>query len=399
MPTDELIDDPLADPLIDQRARAEKMRGGQLSLAQNPFAGPQQPQMSMAGAPQPAAPPKMTREQREQELYDRINKRPDGEQYVEQAKRREEGSNRRLMLALTLGSMGGEAMQPFAKSLQEHALKESTPYEIPGGWGTATSQGVVWNEGKQRESDLTHLQFMQKQDQDAETKRLARIDTNTRAQQHNETVQAIAAANRAARGGHGGNEPLVQVFDPSTQTTMYVPRSQAKGMQPPPKGGGRIPTSELNKVNDDQGKVDQFANLIDTWKPDYGGWGTKVGNFIGNYSPVSTEGQQDQAQWWKTYQGFVNEVRHGQFGAALTPVEKAEFEKAIVTSETNPEMVTAYLQKQHTLAERARDRRLQTLQRGGYDTSSFTGGPPGAAPGAAGPTAAGGAGGWGIVRR
>lgn len=148
---------PPDDPRMQGRVLASNLRG-------NPFMPPSKfpaPQMSLApeygGAEQQPARKPETSDDIIRRIDERMARPPDAAALIEHAKTREAGSNRKLALALALGSTGGESMQGFAGGLRDQALKESTPYEIPGGWGTATSEGVVWNPAKQQEADLNHM--------------------------------------------------------------------------------------------------------------------------------------------------------------------------------------------------------------------------------------------------
>jgi len=91
------------------------------------------------------------------QINEKIGKRPEAGPLIDYARQRREQSNRDLMLALTLGAKGGEAFQPAAGHVLTQALKSGGDYEIPGGWGTVTDKGVVWNPEKQEQADLQRL--------------------------------------------------------------------------------------------------------------------------------------------------------------------------------------------------------------------------------------------------
>lgn len=312
---DEAIDDPLTDPLVDQRARLAKMRGQQLSLAQNPFGGPQQPNMSMAPgagsmpppagpapAPAPAAAPAPQRPSSGdlmQQMSEEMSRRPDSAPYIADAKKREEQSNRRLMLSLTLGQMGGEAMQPFAKALQEQSLKDGQPYEIPGGWGRVTSDGVIWNPEKQREAKLAHLQNLYGVQEKADTARLGqqqRSDDRNRdfafrremEEGRRDDRREAAADRRAGRADAAGSRAEQQRwrmedqtrnhFDQITKDTRDV-LNTARVLESMPTNGRLTPIQQsnliilLNKFQDPgsvvrEGEFDRVAaaqGLLQKW--------------------------------------------------------------------------------------------------------------------------------------
>lgn len=320
---DPVVDDPLTDPLVDQRARLAKMRGQQLSLAQNPFGGPQQPNMSMApgagsmqppAGPAPAAapvatpaPPQPTSVDLMKQMSEEMNRRPDSAPYIADAKKREEQSNRRLMLSLTLGQMGGEAMQPFAKALQEQSLKDGQPYEIPGGWGRVTSEGVIWNPEKQREAKLAHLQNLYGVQEKTETARLGqqqRSDDRNRdfafrremEEGRRSDRQEAAADRRAARAESAGGraeqlrwrveDQNRNHFDQITKDTRDVLNQSRVLAQLPPDGklsavqqgsliimlnkfqdpGSVVREGEYDRVKAAQGMLQRWGNLPEYFK-------------------------------------------------------------------------------------------------------------------------------------
>src|SRR5262245_35299080 len=246
-------------------------------------------------------------------------------------------ANERTLLALTLGAMGGESFRPAAGQLLKQAL--------------ADPEAARDRHAKRLEAQAKIFESM------------------ALAEQTDATRRALA---------HPPADPLVQVQN-TDGTITYVPRSQAPGMQAPPRGTGRgqppggrqLSPSAVNQISADESRMSQFTNLRDSWRPEYGGMGTGVGNLSGRYNPLASEQQRAQSQWWQYYQEFVNDMRHGQFGSALTPTEKAEFEKAMVTPNTDPRMISAYLERQLKIAENARQRRLENFKRGGYDVSGF----------------------------
>ena len=102
--------------------------------------------------------------------------------------------------------------------------------------------------------------------------------------------------------------------------------------------------------------IDTTARLRDTFKPEYGG-NTLTGSLENFYLRNKPGGDDSgQAQWWQDYQAYVNGVRNKLFGAALTPSEQAEFEKAIVTPRMSPVESKKNLERQAELAAKAAKR-------------------------------------------
>lgn len=91
------------------------------------------------------------------EIARRMGMPPETGPLIAQAKQREEQSRQDLLAGLALSLKGGSSLQPLGGHVFQQALKTQGPQEIPGGWGTVTSQGVTWNPEKQREADLSRL--------------------------------------------------------------------------------------------------------------------------------------------------------------------------------------------------------------------------------------------------
>jgi len=393
--TDEDLELTAAIPYLTGQAKAQALRQPRpRALPSMPTGGVETPQPSPGADPRTPTPAPTVAGLRQQ-AYEAANTAseraaeiPDTAAMQATYRRRYEGAGPDMALAWMLGERGGATGREMSGQILQNAIAARAPEQTP--YGTLDYGGFTANPFKQRELEVQRMLDKAKilegsahHMEDANQRRVANEQANEIRREALDLKRTIAAN----RGGAGG--PLVPVFDPATQQKVYMPRSQAAGMAVPPRGGagGRpLTATEVDKITGDEGKVAQFSSLVSTWKPEYGGMGTGVGNFVGRNSPISSEAQRSQAQWWQQYQAFVNDVRHQQFGAALTPTEQAEFEKAIVTPNTDPRMVNTFLQTQLKVAENSRARRVANLGRAGYDVRNFGGGEPQQQqPGAPGP--------------
>lgn len=136
------------------------------------------------------------------------------------------------------------------------------------------------------------------------------------------------------------------------------------------EAGAKPSDSMLTKFNDEIGNYSMMSGLSSGFKDNYaasvpldvvGG----VENMIGNKLGI---GFKEQSDWWRRYQEFVNEVRHGKFGAALTPSEKAEFSKQIVSVGMNPQVIREYVSQQERIMYNALARKEQMARGSGYNT-------------------------------
>lgn len=175
---------------------------------------------------------------------------------IEHARQREEGSNRKLMLALTLGSKGGESFKPFASLMGQQAMKESEPLKVEGGY--VTSDGLVMDPGfesKRRQQQLeTQAKIYESMAQHAETVQqrnlaLKAADDTKRelAYMQDQTRHEIAAA-RGSGGGAGGKLHLQRAgTTPSGELVSYDPGSGQQLVNGQPYNGPVMSQATLDK--------------------------------------------------------------------------------------------------------------------------------------------------------
>lgn len=113
--------------------------------------------------------------------------------------------------------------------------------------------------------------------------------------------------------------------------------------------------------------------LVSTYKPEFSGNYIMGGaeNFVRRNMPGGDS--SGQAQWWQDYQSYVNQVRNDLFGAALTPGEKSEFEKSIITPRMSPEESKKNLDRQRQISVRAAQRQAKAYTSMGYDKDAIEG--------------------------
>lgn len=117
--------------------------------------------------------------------------------------------------------------------------------------------------------------------------------------------------------------------------------------------GDKLTTQLLDDFRDKGGAVEQMVNLRASFKPEYAGKLPIAGELelaLANMMPMSQE-DREFALWWKGYQDRINVIRNELFGSALTDPERIEFEKAMISITTDPQLVMEYLEKAETLAK------------------------------------------------
>lgn len=210
-----------------------------------------------------------------------------------------------------------------------------------------------------------------------------------------QNAQAVAGINSQGSGNESWGQPVTEAG--ADGKPIVVRYSNRKGRQvveaatPAPRV--RAPAAKI--INDLTAAGTNVANLTrlgDTFQDRYGGniilgdMANKIGRTFGD--------ETGQSQWWQDYQAYINEVRNKLFGSALTPQERTEFEKAVVTPRMNSGEIKKNLARQVELAKAGALRLANPYLSGGYDREMIEGAlgmgiddlnaPPAATPAAAG---------------
>lgn len=175
---------------------------------------------------------------------------------------------------------------------------------------------------------------------------------------------------QAATGGGDANKPPSGYRWGKDGALEYIPGGPAD-----PSGAGRNVRAPGAKMINDIGKVgtnlETMTRLEEGFQDRYGGNVIlgDMANTIGRTVGDST----GQAQWWQDYQAYINTVRNQLFGAALTPQEKDEFLKAVVTPRMNPGEIKKNLARQKQLARKAASRQVKPYLAAGYNQEVIEG--------------------------
>lgn len=144
----------------------------------------------------------------------------------------------------------------------------------------------------------------------------------------------------------------------------------------PSAGPAPVKTSPLSAPEEkllDEGtqKAQGATRLLTSFKPEYaglaGGSETLANLELGYDRRMAASGspEEDRANWWQDYQNYLNTVRHGVFGARLTPFEVDQFNKAAVTPNMAPDLAQKNLDRQSSLLQQALVRQAQAAAAGG----------------------------------
>ena len=122
----------------------------------------------------------------------------------------------------------------------------------------------------------------------------------------------------------------------------------------------RVPAKVLDNFAKAGKNLDTFDELDNSFKDDFaqsnflGIPSEKVGdleNWLGSTGFI--KGNQPQADWWRIYNDWAQEVRNGRFGASLTATEKADFNKIKLNPSSSASTVKNELKRQKSIVARA----------------------------------------------
>lgn len=145
-------------------------------------------------------------------------------------------------------------------------------------------------------------------------------------------------------------QPRKALIDPLTQA--LTPIGGAKANEPKP-----LSEKIIKDVGDTGKLVANLEHFNSTFRPEFAGqplYSGEIKNQLGASGLVGQYGPQ--SDFWRQYASFRNEVRHGTFGASLTPGEKSEFEKADVHPGLDEQRIKVNFARQLDVARQAAKR-------------------------------------------
>lgn len=132
------------------------------------------------------------------------------------------------------------------------------------------------------------------------------------------------------------------------------------------QGNKALGQGTIDKLTEAGGRAVDMTRLANTFDPKFAGYGSGTAGDVVNFAKRNFGDNTGQAQWWQDYQATKNAIRHGMFGAALTPTEKAEFEKQTINPGMAPSQVQQNLARQQRLVMVAAARIAQTWIKQGH---------------------------------
>lgn len=148
------------------------------------------------------------------------------------------------------------------------------------------------------------------------------------------------------------------------------------GATKPAAATGRpLSAPTINKLTSDAEKAALLTRLRGSFNDNYAGNGIggQIENIAGRmgWTGGMTGATPGQAEWWQQYDRNKNVIRNELFGAALTPGEQAEFDKADINPNMSPKIIRENLATQHRVLEAGLRRQAQVWAAQGYNPDAL----------------------------
>ncbi|RZZ85690.1 hypothetical protein [Pseudoxanthomonas winnipegensis] len=139
--------------------------------------------------------------------------------------------------------------------------------------------------------------------------------------------------------------------------------------------GKPLSAPTINKLASDAEELQNLTTLGDTFNNDFAGNGAggQMENLLGRmgWEGGITGATPGQADWWQQYDRQKNVIRNKLFGAALTPSEQAEFDKADINPNMSAQTIRNNLANQTAIIQRGLQRQARTWQAQGYNVNAL----------------------------
>jgi len=144
-----------------------------------------------------------------------------------------------------------------------------------------------------------------------------------------------------------------------------------------------LTSGEVEKITGLDNSLGTQMRLMETFKPEYAGYGVKFAGDIANTIGSTFGGdKQSQAEWWAAHEANDNVARNALFGASLTAGEKAAWDKTSISPGMNPSMVENRMRERAALIEAKRKTSIENLGKANYNVENFQTAPTNFAPAA-----------------
>lgn len=142
-----------------------------------------------------------------------------------------------------------------------------------------------------------------------------------------------------------------------------------------------LPSGEVEKITAIDNSLGAQTRLLETFRPEYGGYKVKFAGDIANTMASTFGGDKEaQADWWKSYNANDNIARNALYGASLTPGETKSWEATTVDISMTPSMIKKRMEERAALIEAKRKNTLENLGKANFNVENFQTAPSNFAP-------------------
>lgn len=137
-----------------------------------------------------------------------------------------------------------------------------------------------------------------------------------------------------------------------------------------------LPSGEVEKITAIDNSFGAQARLLETFRPEYGGYKAKfAGDLVNTMASTFGGDKEAQADWWKSYNANDTIARNALFGASLTPGETKSWEATTVDISMTPSMIERRMKERAALIEAKRKTTLENLGKANFNVESFQAAP------------------------
>jgi hypothetical protein len=133
-----------------------------------------------------------------------------------------------------------------------------------------------------------------------------------------------------------------------------------------------LPSGEVEKITAIENSLGTQTRLLETFRPEYGGYKVKFAGDIANtYASTFGGDKEAQADWWKSYNANDNIARNALYGASLTPGETKAWEATTADISMTPSIIKKRMEERAALIEAKRKTTLENLGKANFNVENF----------------------------
>ena len=133
-----------------------------------------------------------------------------------------------------------------------------------------------------------------------------------------------------------------------------------------------LSSSEVEKITAIENSLGTQTRLLDTFRPEYGGYKAKfAGDLVNTMASTFGGDKEAQADWWKSYNANDNIARNALYGASLTPGETKAWEATTADISMTPSMIKKRMEERAALIEAKRKTTIENLGKANFNIENF----------------------------